>query len=177
MLRFLSSSPFSWWLKSYTSRVLLALEEINKINFNILAVLYVFTQYLDHFCGVALTWWFTTDPHFFQIMEVCGIILIQLDKKLLPYLFFLIYLHQTSEAWMLSKETALQLLVIAGTYASCAAWYFYKSRGSINYAHGLVGDHQELLLLDSIVYVELRPSLFSSDNSIIVTIINVKKGA
>ena len=135
----------------------------------ILAVLYVFAQYLGHFCRVALTWWYTTDPVTLLISSN-GSMWYYSDaaeqETVAFFMFVLIYLHQTSEVWMLSKETALQLLVITGTYASCVAWSFYRAWGSINSAHGLVGDHQELLFLDSIAHVELQPSLFSIDNSI-----------
>ena len=149
-------------------------DKSDKFEYN-LAVLYVFAQYLDHFCGVALIWWYTNDPKSLFIShnrimryysDAAG------QETVAFFMFVLIYLHQTSEVWMLSKETALQLLVIAGTYASCVAWSFYKAWGSINSAHGLVGDHQELLLLDSIVHVELQPSLFSIDNSIIVYLVS-----
>ena len=150
-------------------------DKSDKFEYN-LAVLYVFAQYLDHFCGVALIWWYTNDPKslFISHNRIMRYYLDAAGQETVAFfMFLLIYLHQTSEVWMLSKETALQLLVIAGTYASCVAWSFYKAWGSINSAHGLVGDHQELLLLDSIVHVELQPSLFSIDNSIIVFLLTV----
>ena len=62
------------------------------------------------------------------------------QETVASFMFVLIYLHQTSEVSMLSKETALQLLVIAGTYASCVAWSFYKAGGSINPAFGFASN-------------------------------------
>jgi glycerol uptake facilitator-like aquaporin len=109
----------------------------------VLAFLYVFAQYLGHFCGVALTWWYTTTPYGLLIAnngnmwyysDAVG------QEWVASFIFVLIYLHQTSEVSMLSKETALQLLVIAGTYASCVAWSFYKAGGSINPAFGFASN-------------------------------------
>ena len=109
----------------------------------VLAFLYIFAQYLGHWWGVALSWWYTTTPFSLNIANN-GTIWLYADavgqEFVASFMFVLIYLHQTSEVSMLSKETALQLLVIAGTYASCVAWSFYKAGGSINPAFGFASN-------------------------------------
>ena len=106
---------------------------------HILAFVYIFAQYLGHFCGVALTWWYTAEPWSLNVPSY-GSTWYYSDgigqETVASFIFVMIYLHQTSRVSMLSKETALQLLVIAGTYASMVAWSFFKSGGSINPAYG-----------------------------------------
>ena len=70
-------------------------------------------------------------------------------------MFVLIYLHQTSEVSMLSKETALQLLVIAWTNESSVAWSFYKAGGIINPAFEFA-----LNFWDKMKRVEADPLMF-----------------
>ena len=85
--------------------------------------------------AVALTWWYTSDPKGVQIAnnwnnwhysDEFG------QELVASFMFVLIYLHHLSEASMLSKENALQLLVIAWTNESSVSWSFYKAGGIKN---------------------------------------------
>ena len=101
----------------------------------ILAIFYIFAQYFGHFCGIALVWWYTTDPGELLICKNRGSwdYSDAIGQELVAsFIYVLAYLQQTSRVTQLSKETGLQLLVISGTYGACMGFAFFRSGGSIN---------------------------------------------